>query len=146
MKKGGGVVDDFKVMFTRKESTCVARGIMLLVFFAVGIVAGLWTAPGPRTQTHMIYTNIRFPSTDGGDDAGGFTEFVPLPFVHMGSPIYLQGKSRRGPTMRRRRAELRSRRHYRSYAVSSQPPDFSSTPRTSPFVLLLSVSRSSGSE
>ncbi|GMR02283.1 MAG: hypothetical protein BMS9Abin20_0612 [Acidimicrobiia bacterium] len=29
---------------------------------------------------------------------GGFTEFVPLPFVHMGSPIWLQGKSRPGPT------------------------------------------------
>ena len=29
---------------------------------------------------------------------GGFTEVVPLPFVHMGSPIYLQGKSMPGPT------------------------------------------------
>ena len=28
----------------------------------------------------------------------GFTEVVPLPFVHMGSPIYLQGKSMPGPT------------------------------------------------
>jgi FO synthase len=31
---------------------------------------------------------------------GGFTEFVPLPFVHMASPIYLQHRSRRGPTFR----------------------------------------------
>ena len=29
---------------------------------------------------------------------GGFTEVVPLPFVHMGSPIYLQGRSMPGPT------------------------------------------------
>ena len=29
---------------------------------------------------------------------GGFTEFVPLPFVHMGAPIYLRGQSRPGPT------------------------------------------------
>jgi FO synthase len=29
---------------------------------------------------------------------GGFTEFVPLPFVHMGAPMYLQGRSRPGPT------------------------------------------------
>ena len=29
---------------------------------------------------------------------GGFTEFVPLPFVHMASPIFLQGKARPGPT------------------------------------------------
>jgi FO synthase len=33
-------------------------------------------------------------------ETGGFTEFVPLPFVHMASPIYLQKKSRRGPTFR----------------------------------------------
>lgn len=31
---------------------------------------------------------------------GGFTEFVPLPFVHMAAPIYLKRKSRRGPTWR----------------------------------------------
>jgi FO synthase len=31
-------------------------------------------------------------------DTGGFTEFVPLPFVHMGAPIYLRGRARRGPT------------------------------------------------
>jgi FO synthase len=33
-------------------------------------------------------------------ETGGFTEFVPLPFVHMATPIYLQKKSRRGPTFR----------------------------------------------
>jgi FO synthase len=31
-------------------------------------------------------------------DTGGITEFVPLPFVHMGAPLYLQGQSRKGPT------------------------------------------------
>ncbi|MGI8974702.1 MAG: 5-amino-6-(D-ribitylamino)uracil--L-tyrosine 4-hydroxyphenyl transferase CofH, partial [Gaiella sp.] len=30
---------------------------------------------------------------------GGFTEFVPLPFVPMEAPIYLQGRARRGPTL-----------------------------------------------
>ena len=30
----------------------------------------------------------------------GFTELVPLPFVHMESPIYLKGGARRGPTWR----------------------------------------------
>jgi FO synthase len=33
-------------------------------------------------------------------ETGGFTEFVPLPFVHMAAPIYLQRNSRRGPTFR----------------------------------------------
>jgi len=31
---------------------------------------------------------------------GGFTEFVPLPFVHMESPIALKNQARRGPTYR----------------------------------------------
>ena len=33
-------------------------------------------------------------------ETGGFTEFVPLPFVHMEAPIYLKGGARRGPTWR----------------------------------------------
>ncbi len=35
---------------------------------------------------------------------GGFTEFVPLPFVHTSSPIYLAGVARPGPTLRDNRA------------------------------------------
>ncbi|MFC3994873.1 bifunctional FO biosynthesis protein CofGH [Nocardiopsis sediminis] len=34
----------------------------------------------------------------------GFTEFVPLPFVHTGAPIYLAGLARSGPTVRENRA------------------------------------------
>ncbi|GMQ75100.1 MAG: bifunctional FO biosynthesis protein CofGH [Gammaproteobacteria bacterium] len=30
----------------------------------------------------------------------GFTEFVPLPFVHMQTPLYRNGRARRGPTYR----------------------------------------------
>jgi FO synthase len=33
-------------------------------------------------------------------ETGGFTEFVPLPFVHMATPIFLSGRARKGPTMR----------------------------------------------
>jgi len=32
--------------------------------------------------------------------SGGFTEFVPLPFVHMEAPMYLKGAARKGPTFR----------------------------------------------
>jgi len=31
---------------------------------------------------------------------GGFTEFVPLPFVHMEAPMYLRGTARQGPSYR----------------------------------------------
>jgi FO synthase len=34
------------------------------------------------------------------EETGGFTEFVPLPFVHMEAPIWLRGQSRPGPTFR----------------------------------------------
>jgi FO synthase len=43
---------------------------------------------------HMVRTRALQRET------GGFTEFVPLPFVHMATPIYLQRRARRGPTFR----------------------------------------------
>lgn len=33
-------------------------------------------------------------------ETGGFTEFVPLPFVHMEAPMWRAGRSRSGPTFR----------------------------------------------
>ena len=44
--------------------------------------------------THLLRTRELQKET------GGFTEFVPLPFVHMATPIFLQGRARRGPTFR----------------------------------------------
>jgi FO synthase len=50
---------------------------------------------GPRNWArHLI--NLR----EQQKRTGGFTEFVPLPFVHMEAPIYLKGKARPGPTYR----------------------------------------------
>jgi FO synthase len=43
---------------------------------------------------HMVRTRALQAET------GGFTEFVPLPFVHMATPLYLQGRARQGPTFR----------------------------------------------
>jgi FO synthase len=34
------------------------------------------------------------------EETGGFTEFVPLPFVHMESPIWQKGQARSGPSYR----------------------------------------------
>jgi FO synthase len=33
-------------------------------------------------------------------ETGGFTEFVPLPFVHMEAPLWRKGRARSGPTLR----------------------------------------------
>jgi FO synthase len=43
---------------------------------------------------HLLYIRALQAKT------GGFTEFVPLPFVPMETPIYLKGRARRGPTYR----------------------------------------------
>jgi FO synthase len=43
---------------------------------------------------HMLRTRALQAET------GGFTEFVPLPFIHMGAPMYLRRGSRPGPTFR----------------------------------------------
>ena len=43
---------------------------------------------------HMIRTR------DLQRRTGGFTEFVPLPFVHMAAPMYRKRQSRPGPTFR----------------------------------------------
>jgi FO synthase len=62
----------------------------------------------PTTST-MMYGHVDHPRhwvdhlrllADIQDDTGGFTEFVPLPFVHTSAPIYLAGVARPGPTLR----------------------------------------------
>lgn len=64
---------------------------------------------GLRSNVTMMYGAVESPdkwvkhlllTRDLQAKTGGFTEFVGLPFVHMASPIYLQKKSRRGPTFR----------------------------------------------
>jgi FO synthase len=44
--------------------------------------------------THLLRTR------DLQKETGGFTEFVPLPYVHMATPMFLRGRSRKGPTFR----------------------------------------------
>ncbi len=64
---------------------------------------------GLRSNVTIMFGSIERPvhwarhlvrTRDLQKETGGFTEFVPLPFVHMAAPIYLQRKSRRGPTFR----------------------------------------------
>ena len=64
-------------------------------------------ALGLRSTTTIMFGHVDGPVNwarhllvlrDIQAETGGFTEFVPLPFVHMGAPLYLQGRSRKGPT------------------------------------------------
>jgi FO synthase len=55
------------------------------------------TVEGPQNWARHL-TVVRDLHKAIADTNGGLFEFVPLPFVHMAAPIYLKGKSRRGPT------------------------------------------------
>ncbi|MDQ3963445.1 MAG: 5-amino-6-(D-ribitylamino)uracil--L-tyrosine 4-hydroxyphenyl transferase CofH [Actinomycetota bacterium] len=55
------------------------------------------TVDGPQHWArHLAVTRALHKDIAGA--GGGLFEFVPLPFVHMAAPIYLNGKARRGPT------------------------------------------------
>ncbi|WP_431857121.1 5-amino-6-(D-ribitylamino)uracil--L-tyrosine 4-hydroxyphenyl transferase CofH [Azospirillum sp.] len=64
---------------------------------------------GLRSTATVMYGHVERPEhwarhliriRDLQRETGGFTEFVPLPFVHMEAPIYLKGGARKGPTWR----------------------------------------------
>ena len=64
---------------------------------------------GLRTTSTIMYGHVEGPLNwarhllvlrDLQAETGGFTEFVPLPFVHMEAPMYLRGMARKGPTTR----------------------------------------------
>jgi FO synthase len=68
---------------------------------------------GLRSSSTMMYGHVDSPRhwvahlnvlRGIQDRTGGFTEFVPLPFVHQNSPLYLAGAARPGPTHRDNRA------------------------------------------
>jgi FO synthase len=57
------------------------------------------TVEGPRNWArHLTVVRELDRELAANTDTGGLFEFVPLPFVHMAAPIYLQGRARRGPT------------------------------------------------
>jgi len=64
---------------------------------------------GFRTTSTIMYGHVDGPINwarhlirvrDLQRETGGFTEFVPLPFVHMEAPLFLKGRARKGPTFR----------------------------------------------
>ncbi|AKU16740.1 FO synthase [Luteipulveratus mongoliensis] len=68
---------------------------------------------GLPSSSTMMYGHVDHPRHWVGhlrtlarlqDKTGGFTEFVPLPFVHHNAPVYLAGLARPGPTLRDNRA------------------------------------------
>ena len=56
------------------------------------------TVEGPRHWARHLQVVRDLHDDLVSDGSEGLFEFVPLPFVHMAAPIYLKGRSRRGPT------------------------------------------------
>ncbi len=64
---------------------------------------------GLRSTVTIMFGSVEHPvhwarhivrTRDLQKRTGGFTEFIPLPFVHMAAPVYLKRRARRGPTWR----------------------------------------------
>jgi FO synthase len=62
---------------------------------------------GLRSNVTMMFGHVEAPvswarhllrAREQQRESGGFTEFVPLPFVHMEAPMWLRGQARSGPT------------------------------------------------
>src|SRR4051812_47244519 len=62
---------------------------------------------GLRSNVTMMFGHVESPlnwarhlvrAREQQRRSGGFTEFVPLPFVHMEAPLWLRGQARSGPT------------------------------------------------
>jgi FO synthase len=62
---------------------------------------------GLRSNVTIMFGHVERPehwarhllrARDQQGQSGGFTEFVPLPFVHMEAPMWLKGRARSGPT------------------------------------------------
>ena len=89
--------DEVRAFLCPDKITTAEWAEVMLTAHALGVRATSTIMHGhidhPRSWAHHyeVLRNIQART-------GGFTEFVPLPFVHMGAPIFLQGRSRPGPT------------------------------------------------
>jgi FO synthase len=72
-------------------------------------VVGAAHEVGLRTTATIMFGHVERPVhwashllavRDLQEQTRGFTEFVPLPYVHMEAPLYARGQTRKGPTWR----------------------------------------------
>ena len=66
---------------------------------SVGLNSNITIMFGAVENSHSWATHL-MRTLELQRETGGFTEFVPLPFVHMATPLFLRGRSRKGPTFR----------------------------------------------
>ena len=95
--------DDVRWLLTKGKLPAAAWVNVVTTAHRVGIPSTATMMYGHvDTPAHWV-AHLRLLARIQGE-TGGFTEFVPLPFVHQNSPIYLAGLARPGPTVQENRA------------------------------------------
>jgi FO synthase len=95
--------DDVRWVLTKGKLPTAQWVDVMTTAHRLGIPTTSTMMYGHVDQPHHWVAHLRL-LRDLQAETGGFTEFVPLPFVHTSAPIYLAGVARPGPTARDNRA------------------------------------------
>ena len=95
--------DDVRWVLTKGKLPADVWVDVVSTAHSLGIRSSATMMYGHVDQPHHWVAHLRLLAEMQGR-TGGFTEFVPLPFIHQNSPVYLAGVARPGPTTRDNRA------------------------------------------
>jgi FO synthase len=95
--------DEVRWVLTKGKLPAAAWVEVVAAAHEAGLPSSATMMFGHVDQPHHWLTHLRVIASVQ-DRTGGFTEFVPLPFVHHNAPLYLAGVARPGPTPRENRA------------------------------------------
>ncbi len=95
--------DDVRWVLTKGKLPAAAWVEIIRTAHKVGLPSSATMMYGHVDAPHHWVAHLRVLARLQ-DETGGFTEFVPLPFVHTSAPVYLAGLARPGPTVEENRA------------------------------------------
>jgi FO synthase len=95
--------DDVRWVLTKGKLPTAQWIEVVTTAHSLGIPTTSTMMYGHVDQPHHWVAHLQLLARLQGE-SGGFTEFVPLPFVHTSAPLYLAGVARPGPTVRDNRA------------------------------------------
>ncbi|HYN75582.1 MAG TPA: 7,8-didemethyl-8-hydroxy-5-deazariboflavin synthase, partial [Candidatus Limnocylindria bacterium] len=95
--------DDVRWVLTKGKLPAAAWVEIIRTAHEVGLPSSATMMYGHVDAPHHWVAHLRVLARLQ-DETGGFTEFVPLPFVHTSAPVYLAGLARPGPTVEENRA------------------------------------------
>ena len=95
--------DDVRWVLTKGKLPTASWVQVVTTAHRLGIATTSTMMYGHVDQPHHWVAHLQLLARLQGE-TGGFTEFVPLPFVHTSAPLYLAGVARPGPTVRDNRA------------------------------------------